>query len=245
MPHFALIGKPLTHSFSKRYFENKFRRERLMDYTYEAIELDSLYGIRETMMQKGISGLNVTIPYKEAIIPYLDEISEEAKAIGAVNLVKVLPDGRWKGYNTDAPAFADTLVPLLQPWHTEALVLGTGGASKAVCYALKRLNIKVQLVSRDKEGCLSYKEAFESAKSRFVIVNCTPVGMFPHIEQTPWLGTDPLSARHLCYDLIYNPGETLFMVQAEQKGAHVKNGLEMLERQAELGWQIWHNQDLN
>lgn len=239
MKKYGLLGKTLGHSYSKRYFDEKFALEGLTDCAYGIYERPSLEGIREWIGKEGLCGLNVTIPYKEEIIPYLDRISPEAEAIGAVNVVRIEADGTLSGFNTDAPAFAETLKPLLKPWHREALVLGTGGASKAVTFALQTLGIKPYLVSRKGEPWLSYSEAYEKAASTFLIVNTTPLGMFPNVDQTPWLNTRNLSPRHLCYDLVYNPEKTQFLLEAELAGSTVQNGLPMLFRQADLAWDIW------
>lgn len=240
MKKYGLLGKTLGHSYSKRYFDQKFACEGLTDCSYAIYERPSLDGIREWIIEEGLRGLNVTIPYKEEIIPYLDRLSPEAVAIGAVNVVRVENDGTLSGFNTDAPAFAETLQPLLKPWHTEALVLGTGGASKAVVYALRQLAIEPYLVSRSGEPHLSYFEAYEKAATTFLIVNTTPVGMFPNVAQTPWRNTRNLSPRHLCYDLVYNPEETQFLLEAELAGCAVQNGLPMLYRQADMAWKIWN-----
>lgn len=215
-----------------------FAREGIHDFIYELYELPSVDGFRDWVFEQELVGFNVTIPYKEAVIPHLDVLDEVAVAIGAVNCV-TLEDGRLIGHNTDAPAFSETLKPHLHPWHTSALILGTGGASKAVAYALQQLNISSQIVSRTPEkhpGTISYLEACEAASDSFLIINATPVGMSPNNALTPWPYTYRLGMKHLCYDLIYNPEETRFLTEAELCGAHVCNGLPMLERQAELSW---------
>ena len=186
-------------------------------------------------------GLNVTIPYKEAVIPHLDQLDLTAQAVGAVNCVEV-HEGCLIGHNTDAPAFLDTLRPLLQPHHTAALLLGTGGAAKAVGYALRQLGIEYLLVSRHLEqhpNAVSYTDAASLAASHLLIINATPVGMYPNVDGTPWPYPHLLGGRHLCYDLIYNPATTRFLREAAANGANTCGGLAMLERQAQLSWEIW------
>lgn len=239
MKKYGLIGFPLGHSFSKRFFDSKFASEGLSDCCYQPYELPSLEGFREWVRREDLRGLNVTIPYKEAVIPLLDSMSDEARLIGAVNVVKVMPDGSMRGFNTDAPAFAETLRPLLKPWHTKALVFGTGGAAKAVAYALKQSGIEYCMVSRKGSPCLSYSEAAAMAKEVFLLINATPVGMYPHTEEMAVPQLPALSERHLCYDLIYNPEETLFLAEAKRQGAAIRNGQPMLELQAEMAWNIW------
>lgn len=244
----GLIGNPLGHSWSQRWFEEMFQREGIEGATYGLFPLPSLDGLREWVLQEDLAGFNVTIPYKEAVIPYLDGLSEEAHAIGAVNCVCVR-DGRLTGHNTDAPAFRETLLPRLKPWHTRALVLGTGGASKAVSHVLRGLGVEVTLVSRGRtrgyaptkrlSRVVSYAEAAELMGSHLLVVNATPVGMYPATEATPWPYADRWTARHLAYDLVYNPAPTLFLKQASEHGAATLGGLPMLHRQAELSWDLW------
>ena len=231
MKQYGLIGRRLDHSLSKRLFEERFEGE-----CYELHEIESLDGLREWAMEMG--GFNVTLPYKEAVVPLMDALTEEAEKIGAVNVVEVR-EGRLVGHNTDAFAFAESVQPLLRPWHKEALILGTGGAAKAVAYGLKELGIESRMVSRSGATYLSYSEAASLAKDIYLIVNATPVGMVPLEAQTPWRETRMLSPRHLCYDLIYNPDETRFLLEAELSGATTCNGLKMLQLQAEKSWRIW------
>ena len=241
MKQYGLIGKTLSHSWSRRWFEKMFEREGITDCRYSLYELPSVTRLREWVATNGISGLNVTIPYKEAVIPQLDEIDSVAEAVGAVNCVAVA-DGRLVGHNTDAPAFLETLQPLLQPCHRAALVLGTGGAAKAVGYALRQLGIEYLLVSRTPQQhphAVSYDDAAGLAASHLLIVNATPVGMYPNVDGTPWPYPHLLGKRHLCYDLIYNPETTRFLREAIAAGAHTCSGLAMLERQAQLSWEIW------
>lgn len=242
MKKYGLIGKTLKHSWSKQWFDQMFANCGIADCEYALYELPELGDFRQWFLQTGLSGCSVTIPYKELVIPFLDELDSEAAAIGAVNCVE-LCQGRLIGHNTDAPAFAQTLKPLLQPWHTSALILGTGGASKAVAHALQSLGIEHLFVSRNPDGqpgTISYSQAAEEARHRFLIINTTPVGMYPNMALTPWPDLHTLGAKHLCYDLVYNPEETRFMLDSELAGAQTFNGLSMLHRQAQLAWSIWN-----
>lgn len=244
MRRYGLIGRRLGHSYSKRWFEDMFVREGVWDAEYDLYEFDELperEALHHWVAEKELSGFNVTVPYKEAVVARLDELDGAAEAIGAVNCVEVR-DGRLIGHNTDAPAFGETLRPLLREWHTSALVLGTGGAAKAVRYALEQRGIEAMMVSREPErhpGSVSYLEAEELVQERFVLVNATPVGMTPDEAHTPWPYNYRLGMKHLCYDLVYNPEETRFMLDAELCGAEVCNGLAMLYRQAELSWELF------
>lgn len=242
--HFALIGKHLSHSYSQKYFETKFREMALDGYLYSLVPIAEISDIRKVVNDYGLDGFNVTIPYKREIIPLLDDISETAKAIGAVNTVVVKRHANGtihlEGHNTDGPAFADTLSPLLQPWHKEALILGTGGAAQAVRWALEKEGINSVMVSRNpSQESISYSEAYRQAANRLLIVNATPVGMFPHSDASPWRQPELLTPQHLCYDIVYNPSPTLFMSQAERQGAIVFDGLAMLYRQADLAFGLW------
>ena len=243
---FGLIGATVSHSFSKSYFDEKFFREGLRDYRYELFPLTNIQEI-ETLLKdtKGLTGLNVTIPYKEQVIKYLDEVDGFAKKIGAVNVIKV-KDGKLKGYNTDSDAFHETLEKWLPKDHGfKALVLGTGGSSKAVQEALKKLNIPYQLISRDaRKGILSYDDLAKNTtllEESKLIINTTPLGMSPNTEAVPPIDFETIGADHYVYDLIYNPARTLFLQKGEMRGATIKNGLEMLHVQAEKSWTIWNN----
>ncbi|MBX2961904.1 MAG: shikimate dehydrogenase [Cyclobacteriaceae bacterium] len=243
---YGLIGATVSHSFSKSYFDEKFFRDGLRDYHYELFPLEKIQEI-ETLLAstKGLSGLNVTLPYKEQIISYLHEIDPAAKEIGAVNVVKV-QDGKLTGYNTDAAAFFETLEKWLPKDKSfDALVLGTGGASKAIRQALAKLSIPFQTVSRDKgKGDLTYedlKKDHEIIKKFLLVINTTPLGMYPQAETYPPIPYECLTKNHYVYDLIYNPARTVFLQKAEMRGATIKNGLEMLHIQAEKSWQIWNN----
>lgn len=243
---FGLIGATVSHSFSKAYFDEKFFREGLRDYHYELFPLQNITEIESLLKDtKGLSGLNVTIPYKEQVIKYLDEVDGFAKKIGAVNVIKV-KDGKLKGFNTDSDAFFETIEKWLPEKNTmKALVLGTGGSSKAVQEALKKLNIEYQLVSRDaKKGIISYADVDKNPtilKESKLIINTTPLGMSPNTEAMPAINFEHIGEEHYVYDLIYNPARTMFLQKAEMSGAKIKNGLEMLHVQAEKSWTIWNN----
>lgn len=245
MDKYGLIGYPLGHSFSIGYFNEKFENEGI-DARYINYEIPNIENIREVLaLNPELKGLNVTLPYKEKVIPYLDEISPEAKAIGAVNVIRIQHKGKkiiLKGYNSDVIGFTKSIEPLLEKFHKKALILGTGGASKAIEYGLKSLGLETMFVSRtEKQHCITYNEVTSKVLDEYnVIVNCTPVGMFPHADVCPELPYDALNSHHLLYDLIYNPDETLFMYKGKEHGATVKNGLEMLLLQAFASWDFWH-----
>lgn len=241
MKQYGLIGNPLGHSWSQRWFEAMFEREDIIDACYSLYPMPSLPDLRQWVADNHICGFNVTIPYKQAVIPYLDSIDEAAQSIGAVNCVEV-HDGRLIGHNTDAPAFLSTLQPLLQSHHTHALLLGTGGAAHAVAHALQLLGIHYQPVSRNPYSKLSisYSTAAHLASTHLLIINATPVGMYPDVDSTPWTYPNMLSSHHLCYDLVYNPSPTRFLREAATAGASTIGGLSMLQRQAQLSWEIWN-----
>lgn len=243
---FGLIGKTVSHSFSKSYFDEKFFREGLRDHHYELFPLNNIDEI-ETLIQetKGLSGLNVTIPYKEQVMEYLDEVDPAAKKIGAVNVIKIR-DGKRKGFNTDMDAFYETVEKWLPKDRAfQALVLGTGGSSKSVQEALIKLNIPYKLVSREaSKGHYTYKDLEKKKKivsASNLVINTTPLGMHPNTNSMPPIDYELLTADHFVYDLIYNPARTLFLQKAEMRGATAKNGLEMLHVQAEKSWGIWNN----
>ena len=246
MKQYGLIGFPLGHSFSKKFFTEKFLQENI-NATYENFEIehpDMLIDIVRS--NKNLSGLNCTIPHKKSIIPLLDDLSEQAKRIGAVNVIKIIrKDEELKliGHNSDIIGFTQSIQPLLKPNHKKALILGTGGASQAICTALDDLNIEWTFVSRNKgENRLTYDNVSESVIEEYhVIINCTPVGMFPHTNEAPPLPYHALTQKHLLYDLVYNPSETLFLKKGREAGATTKNGQEMLELQALASWKIWNN----
>ena len=276
MTTYGLIGYPLGHSFSRKFFTEKFEKEGI-DAQYLNFEIPSIEEFPEIIKNNPeLRGLNVTIPYKQQVMQYLDEISEEAKAIGAVNVVRIerpspqpspimgretmrnagnkpngLPikgdmseglRGSLIGYNSDVIGFVESIKPLLKPHHKKALILGTGGASKAIRYGLEeKLGMKTLFVSRSaREGMITYEEVTaEVLKEYEVIVNCSPVGMYPHVDECPALPYEAMNENNLLYDLVYNPLETLFMKKGAEQGATVKNGLEMLHLQAIASWKFW------
>lgn len=243
MKRYGLIGFPLTHSFSEKYFSDKFIREDIDDAVYELFPLTDIEDIRFLFeINKDLKGINVTIPYKESAIEYLDDLDDVAQKIGAINCVKI-DDIQRVGYNTDYMAFRDSIKPLLNPSHKNALVLGTGGASKAIVFALNELGIKTQLVSR-KNGidCITYSELTKAIiENNTIIINCTPLGMFPDVNACPEIPYQFIGNNHLLFDLIYNPSTTQFLLKGQANGAAIKNGLEMLELQAEYAWKIWNS----
>lgn len=241
---YGLIGFPLGHSFSQDYFNRKFEAENI-DARYVNFEIPEIEDFHKVITSNpGLNGLNVTIPYKQQVIPLLDEMDVEAAEIGAVNVIKFIRrNGRLtlKGYNSDIIGFRDSIAPLLTEKHTHALILGTGGASKAVCYALRSLGVEPQLVSRSRRpGVLGYDELTPEVMALHkIIVNTTPLGMYPNIDDCPDIPYDLLTPDHLCYDLLYNPDVTTFMKRSADAGAEIKNGLEMLLLQAFAAWNIW------
>ncbi len=243
MNTYGLIGYPLGHSFSRKFFTEKFAREE-REAQYLNFEIPSIEEFPDVVKNNPeLKGLNVTIPYKQQVMPYLDGISEEAKAIGAVNVVQVSKEGLI-GYNSDVIGFVNSIRPLLKPHHKKALILGTGGASKAIHYGLtKKLGMETLFVSRSaREGVITYHDITpDTLKEYEVIVNCSPVGMFPHVDECPALPYEAMSEANLLYDLVYNPEETLFMKKGAEQGATVKNGLEMLHLQALASWEFWGN----
>jgi len=246
MDKYGLIGYPLGHSFSISYFNQKFKDEDI-DATYENFEIPSIDLLPEVLdSNPNLKGLNVTIPYKQKVIPYLDSISPEARAIGAVNVIKVVHNGKnikLKGYNSDVIGFTQSIEPMLEPrFHKKALILGTGGASKAIDYGLKSLGLETVFVSRyERPGTIQYNRITPEVVQEYnVIVNCTPLGMYPKTEECPQLPYEAMDSRTILYDLIYNPDETMFMKRGAQYGANVKNGLEMLLLQAFASWEFWH-----
>jgi len=247
MKRLGIIGVKLGHSFSKQYFEAKFSNENIEGYSYDVFPMPSLDNFREWLnVNKDITGLSVTIPYKISIIPFLDELDNGAKAIGAVNTIKIINTGGrqiLKGYNTDVYGFSESLKKYLQPHHRAALVLGTGGASKAVGYALEKSGIPYQKVSRFKAGdVLTYNDLNEEIiKINTLLINTTPLGMYPDVIGFPQIPYDAISPSHLVFDLIYNPPETMLLKKALAQGAIALNGLEMLHLQAEKAWEIWRD----
>ncbi|MEZ4803705.1 MAG: shikimate dehydrogenase [Gelidibacter sp.] len=242
MPNFGLIGKHISYSFSKTHFTAKFENDEL-DYSYENFDIEDISQFPSIIKNyPELLGLNVTIPYKESIIPYLDELNDIAREIGAVNTIKIESSGKLKGYNTDYYGFEKSIEPLLKPHHTRALILGTGGASKGVAFGLKNLGISFDFVSRQSNGMaqFTYGDLTEDLiKSYPIIINCTPIGTLPNVNECPDIPYDAVGKGHLLYDLIYNPIQTKFLICGEIKGATISNGFRMLELQAEKAWDIW------
>lgn len=240
MKHFGLIGYPLSHSFSKKYFTDKFEKETI-DANYINIEIEKLINL-DFIKANGLSGFNITIPHKENIIPFLSSIDDSAKNVGAVNTVKILEDGSTIGYNTDVFGFSQSIKPFLESHHERALILGTGGASKAVAYVLKNLGISILYASRNpsKENQIPYTDINDYVlNAHKLIINTTPLGTFPNAESYPPIPYSFLSAEHLLYDLTYNPSETMFLKKGREQGSKTMNGLSMLQLQAEKAWEIW------
>lgn len=243
---YGLIGNPLGHSFSAKFFNEKFRKEGIEE-SYNLFPLPDILCVNEMLREnKELKGFNVTIPYKEQIIPLLDSISKEAAEIGAVNVVRVdnYEGKQWlSGFNTDVIGFRESIRPLLRPEMKKALVLGTGGASRSVVYALSNMGIRVTLVSRAKnENTITYSELTKDIiESNLIIVNTTPLGMWPEIDRCPNIPYQFITDRHVCYDLVYNPEETQFLIKSKEKGAVIKNGIEMLHLQALAAWDIWQD----
>lgn len=242
---YGLIGLHLEHSFSENFFNQKFESEEFNAkyVNFEIPHIDEFKRIIEN--NSNLNGLNVTIPYKEQIIPYLDEIDSTAKEIGAINVIKFITNHngvtKLKGYNTDVIGFYKSIKPLLKPIHTHALILGTGGAAKAIAHGLKTIGLKFKFVSRTPNNeVLSYKELTPIVMDKYkVIINTTPLGMYPNINSCPNIPYEFISTNHICYDLTYNPDITLFLKNSKEQGATIKNGLELLILQAEAAWEIW------
>ena len=248
MDKYGIIGFPLGHSFSRGFFTEKFAREGI-DAQYLNFEIPDATMLRDVLRDNPeLRGLNVTLPHKQAVIPLLDELSDEAREIGAVNVIKVElspfkgESGRvLKGFNSDIIGFTESIRPLLQPWHKKALILGTGGASKAIRVGLSRLGLEWTYVSRQNSSLLNYSNLMPEVMEDYtVIVNCTPVGMFPKVDEAPNIPYECLTPRHLLFDCVYNPEDTLFMQRGRAQGATVKNGLEMLHLQALASWRFWN-----
>lgn len=245
---FGLLGKNISYSFSRGYFTNKFEALDLKKHQYKNFDIQEIADFPSIIKNEAfLEGMNVTIPYKEAVIEYLDTLDKTAEEIGAVNTIKFTRRGNLKGYNTDVVGFENSIFPYLKIHHKFALILGTGGASKAVAYALKKNNIKYKFVSRNPSGKkeISYQDITEEVMNTYhVIINCTPLGTSPDIDVSPNIPYQFLSEKHLLFDLIYNPEVTAFLSQGKEKGATVKNGSEMLEMQAEESWRIWNESKL-
>lgn len=264
MKHYGLIGYPLTHSFSKKYFTEKFKNEKIEDHAYELYEINNLSDFPELLRANPkLCGLNVTIPHKIGVMFYLDWVHPDAKEVDAVNCIRITAESpvaaafsgevgikdhefRLEGYNTDVYGFEMSLKPLLKHQHTQALVLGTGGASRAIKYVLNKLNIYTQFVSREAEGNrISYADLTPELLSKYkLIINTTPLGTSPNVDQCPDIPYEAITHEHLLYDLIYNPEETLFLQKGRERGAATKNGYEMLLLQAEKSWEIWNTKEI-
>ena len=240
---FGLIGKNISHSFSKKYFTDKFALGNLDDCSYENFDIETIEEFRNIITNNpDLKGLNVTIPYKETILPFLNKLSKKAAQIGAVNVIRFTKKGKLKGYNSDYYGFMKSLKPLLQPHHKKALILGTGGAAKAVSFALEQLGILYTFVTREeKEAMIDYDlinaTTFDNHQ---IIINCTPIGTVPNSKEFPPIPYNFFTEKHIAFDLIYNPEETQFLKKAKKKGAITKNGYEMLVLQAEKAWKIWN-----
>lgn len=240
---YGLIGKNISYSFSKKYFTEKFLEENLPNFSYENFDIQDINELQSIVAETlYLKGLNVTIPYKESVFPFLDKINKKALAIGAVNTIKITNKHNLKGYNTDYYGFKKAIKPFLKPQHKKALILGTGGASKAVAYALHELEVEYKFVSRSpSENQFSYEDLNASIFADFlVVINCTPTGTFPNVEESPPLPYSLFSKNHLAFDLIYNPAKTSFLKKAKEFNAETINGYQMLVFQAEKAWKIWN-----
>jgi shikimate dehydrogenase len=243
MRRFGLIGYPLGHSFSKKYFTEKFEREGISGNAYELYPLEHIGQLEELLVSNpDLAGLNVTIPYKEQVIAYLDSVSPVVEEIGACNCIRI-ENGQLMGHNTDVIGFSRSLLPKLKPHHKKALVLGTGGSAKAVAYTLKELGISFLQVSRTPgEGMIGYEEIDQSMlETHTLLINTTPVGMYPDIMKAPVIPYEFIGGEHYLFDLVYNPERTRFLQEGELRGAAVENGSDMLVIQAEASWEIWNS----
>lgn len=240
----GLLGKNISYSFSQNYFSQKFIEAKIdSDFSYQNFDIQNIDKFPEILKNNlELIGLNVTIPFKETIIPFLDELSDNVKQIGAVNTIKILPNGNLFGDNTDFFGFNKSLETLIESHHKKALILGTGGSAKAVAFGLKKLNIGATFVSRNsKENCILYSELNQEIFNNFqIVVNCTPIGTFPKVELYPDIPYQLFTKNHIAFDLIYNPEETEFLKRAKENGAKTKNGYDMLVFQAEKAWKIWN-----
>lgn len=245
MRKLGLIGYPLGHSFSKKYYQDKFIKEYIAGIDYDLYPLPQIEDFSDIIQDPAFYGVNVTIPYKQSVIPFLDELSPEAESIGAVNCIRIEQKDAKPyliGFNTDVLGFMNSLQPLLKSHHQKALIFGNGGATKAVCYALDQFGIAYQIVSRTKTAdTINYDElTIDLIRENKLLINCSPVGTAPQVDACPNLPYEGITADHLLYDLIYNPAETLFLKKGKERGASIKNGLEMLVLQAEKNWEIWN-----
>ena len=245
MTRYGLIGYTLGHSFSKKFFSEKFEREGI-NARYDLYELKTIGEFTSLKSIDNLQGLNVTIPYKEQVISFLDQLDATAAEIGAVNVIKFIREGEnciLKGYNSDVTGFTKSIHPYLNPLHTKALILGTGGASKAIDYALRKMGLEVKFVSRNPNANqFSYRNLSDEILSEYrVIVNASPVGMYPHVDECPDISYEALTPEHLLFDAVYNPAETMFLRKGKEQGAVTLNGEEMLIGQAEAAWEIWNS----
>ncbi|GAA4326831.1 shikimate dehydrogenase [Flaviaesturariibacter amylovorans] len=243
MRRFGLLGQTLKHSFSQAFFTEKFRREGRTDHQYENFELDTVRAFPALLERyPDLAGLNVTIPYKRDILAYLQELDEPVLAMGACNCIRIR-DGKLEGFNTDHLGFARSLQPLLGPQHTRALVLGTGGAAQAVLYALGKLGIGVSIVSRSGDADFTYATLTTGdVQAHPLIINTTPLGTWPQVDDLPSIPYEGIGPQHLLYDLVYNPEVTAFLRNGQERGAVIKNGHEMLVLQAEASWELWNRE---
>jgi shikimate dehydrogenase len=242
---FGLIGFPLSHSFSKGFFAEKFAKENIANTQYENYPIESIDQFKQLWeLVPQLEGINITIPHKKAVIPFLDHPSSVVKSMNACNCIRKY-NGQLYGYNTDVIGFEKSLKPFLQPHHQKALILGTGGAAAAVAWVLQKLGISFKYVSRSSnaEEVISY-EALNNAilQEHLLIINTSPVGMYPHVNEAPTMNYESITDKHHLYDLIYNPAETLFLKKGKERGASIQNGLEMLHLQAEASWEIWNSE---
>ena len=240
---FGLLGRNINYSFSKGYFTDKFENEKLSGCTYENFDIQNINDFHSIIKgNKDLKGINVTIPYKESVLSFLDSLSKKARQIGAVNTIKISKKGKLRGFNTDYYGFKKALEPVLKPNHKKALILGTGGASKGVAFALKELGIEYTFVSRlAKENAIDYDQIKAETFDEYqIIINSTPVGTSPNTAAFPLIPYEFFTKNHIAFDLIYNPAETQFLKKAKENGASIKNGLDMLIFQAEKAWEIWN-----
>lgn len=241
---YGLIGKNISYSFSQAYFTNKFKQLKLVSSRYDNFDLEDIEALPQVLKDyPELKGLNVTIPYKEAVLPFLDKLNKKAEKIGAVNTIKFLKNGQLKGYNTDCYGFRKSIEPFIEPHHKKALILGTGGASKAIAFTLDQLGIIYKYVSRSPvKSNISYNDLDKKTIRQYqIIINCTPLGTFPKIEECPDIPYEYLTKEHLLYDLVYNPKKSTFLAKGEEQKATITNGLKMLEFQAEKAWMIWNS----
>ncbi|WP_232735158.1 shikimate dehydrogenase family protein [Olleya sp. Bg11-27] len=244
MRKYGLLGKDISYSFSQNYFTLKFKDEAINDATYQNFDIQNIEEFKTSILKtEGLSGVNVTIPYKESIIPFLDRLDKKAEQIGAVNTIKFTKKGHLKGYNTDIYGFKKTIKPHLKKHHKKALILGTGGASKAIAFVLKALKIDFHFVSRQdsEKASYTYNTLTEDIiNDHQIIINCSPVGTFPDVDDAPNIPYDGISSQHILFDLIYNPSQTVFLKEGKNRGATTINGYDMLVFQAEKSWKIWN-----